>query len=85
MAFLCKKCLSDAPKSLCLNTSREKREGEWGRRFQALMLKTQYLQDNVVDTFSLSQLTLCRFYKFRFTDEETKLYKRKATCLSSCV
>jgi len=26
MAFLCKKLLSDAPKSLCLNTSREKQE-----------------------------------------------------------
>lgn len=51
------------------------------------MLKTQYLQESVVDTFSLSQLTLCRFYKFRFTDEETKrkLCKRKATCLSSRV
>lgn len=84
MAFLCKKLLSDAPKSLCLNTSREKQErGGVGKK--ALMLKTQYLQDSVVDTFSLSQLTLCRFYKFRFTDEETKLYKHKATCLSSCV
>ena len=32
MAFLCKKLLPDAPKSLCLNTYREKREGEVGKK-----------------------------------------------------